>query len=140
MNKIAIYIIIMLVLSPVAFFTWMAYKMNYPDTGINVRSFSRIPNAAHEIYYVDEPLYGQCFFTLGKDEFKTWIVEKKYTDHKISNPDSNRFITSKINGFQMEITDCKKAELYEWRDVDGGGFSISYFAENGLVVYDWSSN
>ena len=140
MKQIVIYIVILFVLSPVAFFSWMAFRMNYPSTGIDVKSYSRIPSAARDIYYVDAPLYGQCFFKLGKDEFETWLVDKNYIGNKITLPNSDRIIQSKIKGFPMEISDCTKADLYEWRDVDGGGFSVNYFTETGLVVYDWSSN
>ena len=140
MYKIVIYVFIILVVLPVAFFFWMTYRMNYPNIGINVKTYSRIPDAARNIYYVDAPLYGQCFFTLGKDEFKNWINDKRYSDHKVSNPDSERIVRSKIKGYPMELADCKNAELYEWRDLDGGGYSVNYFAENELVVYDWSSN
>jgi hypothetical protein len=130
----------LIILMPVTFLAWLVYRSNHPSIGINVKSFSRIPLAAHSIYYVDAPLFGQCIFILDKDEFTTWIINKKFIVHKKQDLDQNRFVVSKIKGYPMEIFDCKNSELYEWRDVDGGGFSVNYFPENGLVVYDWSSN
>ena len=139
-KKIILSVIVLIIFLPIVWFSWLVFRMNNPNIGINAESFSRIPNSAHEIYFIDAPLYGQCIFTIGNIEFNNWIDEKKYSIYKINNPNSSRSISSKIKGYPMEIMDCKNAIFYEWRDVDGGGFSVNYFKENGLVVYDWSSN
>ena len=114
--------------------------MNDPSIGINVESFSRIPNSAKEIYYLDAPLFGQCIFRLGKIDFEKWMNDTKFFTNKVKVPDLNRIIYSKIQEYPKELFDCKDTDLYEWRDIDGGGFTVNYFSKDEIVIYDWSSN